>query len=97
MYIARAKFKKEKYMKKLLLGLGSIATIAAPIVAVVSCGDDNSNNHVDQTSKNLKKIDGINENSVDELKNAQNPHQKLAAIKNFLLRHKLWHLKRKLK
>ena len=28
-------------MKKILLTLGSIATVAAPIVAVVSCGDDN--------------------------------------------------------
>ena len=27
-------------MKKLLLGLGSIAAVTAPIVAVVSCGDD---------------------------------------------------------
>ena len=27
-------------MKKLLLGLGTIATIATPIIAVVSCGDD---------------------------------------------------------
>ena len=30
-------------MKKLLLGLGSIAAIAAPIAAVVSCGDDKPN------------------------------------------------------
>lgn len=27
-------------MKKLLLGLGSIASVIAPIAAVVSCGDD---------------------------------------------------------
>ena len=34
-------------MKKLLLGLGAVATVVAPIVAVVSCADEKPKSHSD--------------------------------------------------
>ena len=38
-------------MKKLLLGLGSIASVVAPLAAVISCGDDNKNTNAGTQSK----------------------------------------------
>ncbi|MCK5807057.1 MAG: hypothetical protein KAG91_01525 [Mycoplasmataceae bacterium] len=46
-------------MKKLLLGLGSIAAVAAPIAAVVSCGDDDG----DKNGKNI-----VSDITIDSLK-----------------------------
>ena len=41
-------------MKKLLLGLGSIAAIAAPVVLVVSCGDKKEARHFNVTYDEAK-------------------------------------------
>ena len=37
-------------MKKLLLGLGSITSVVAPLAAVISCGDDDNNNNTQPTT-----------------------------------------------
>ena len=67
--------------KKLLLGLGSIVAVAAPVVAVVSCGeyevDSKTENGVKViTIKIEKDIDGDNmedmgEDAVDKFGNAE--------------------------
>lgn len=49
-------------MKKLLLSLGSIVTIAAPIAAVVSCGSDTK-----ETSNTGSKIDTAQEQMLKEM------------------------------
>ena len=38
-------------MKKLLLGLGSIASVVAPLAAVISCGDDDKNTNAGTQAK----------------------------------------------
>ena len=54
-------------MKKILLGLGSISAIAAPIVGVVSCGyyDNSPNSHFDKNTKifmdYIRSISGAHE------------------------------------
>ena len=52
-------------MKKLLLGLGSVATIVAPIVVVVSCADEKPKVHID--NKQPTYATGHNHDSVQEL------------------------------
>ena len=52
-------------MKKLLLGLGTTAIIAIPILAVVSCGDNNTKppkkkEHVAPTTKTVLQTTGVN-------------------------------------
>ena len=44
-------------MKKLLLGLGSIAAVAAPIAAVVSCGDEDGATPEPSTTDGLTKLE----------------------------------------
>ena len=51
---------KENIMKKLLLGLGSVAAVVAPVVAVVACSDDPKELKLDRT----KPFESMTEKTV---------------------------------
>ena len=59
-------------MKKLLLGLGSVAAIAAPIAAVVSCGDDVGKEQVTNIPMNTKYAAGQDSTKLQALINTFN-------------------------